>query len=181
MLHKCPDSAVIRPKKAGYRSRLSLLQAAGQCKYRVFISPRQLPRTPVLLPWVAQPAVGLHTCKLLLPVSFICASPNLTNSPHWNHQQQLFQHLQFYFSHDFSPFSPPHRAKHQLPSSFFSPSVYSTAQAGEGDKHLSPGQSSSLASAALLIASHLQEERKEGENWCPCSAAEVQLVSLFTC
>lgn len=44
-----------------------------------------------------------------------------------------------------------------------------------------PGQSSSLASAALLRASHLHKDRSEGKNLCPCSAAELQLVSLFTC
>lgn len=73
MLHICPDSAVIRLKKAGYGSRLTVLQTAGQCKYQVFIFPHQLPGTHMLLPYVENLAVGLHTCTLLLTsITYLC-------------------------------------------------------------------------------------------------------------
>lgn len=135
MLHECPDAAVIRLQKAACGTRLSPFQSADT---EGFFSP-----SVTMHSHGTALAVGLHTCKLLLMVSFICASPNLTNSPHWKPSATPFQHFQFYFSHDFSPFSPTHQAKH--PVSF--PHQYVLHRQEKGMllilRHCSPVQSMS--------------------------------------
>lgn len=69
------------------------------------VSPHQLPCTHMVLPWQ-------HTCKLLLMVSFICASPNLANFPHWKPTATTFPVL---FQSWLFSFSPKHQAKPPVP------------------------------------------------------------------
>lgn len=159
MLHECPDAAVIRLQKAGCGTRLGPFQSAAT---EGFFSP-----SVTMHSHGTALAVGLHTCKLLLMVSFICASPNLTNSPHWKPSATPFQHFQFYSVMTFLLFLPHIKQSTQF---LFPINMFSTGRR--------KGCCSSLGTAALFRACQPQAERNEGENLCPCCAAGLQRVSL---
>lgn len=157
MLHKCPDAAVIRPKKVDYGTILSPLQSADT---EGFLSP-----SVTLHSHGASLAVGLCTCKFLLMALFLCASPNLTNFPHWKPAAKTFSALSVLSKFlTFFLFLPYIKQSTQF---LFPINVFSTGRR--------KGCCSSLATAALFRACHPQAE---GKNLCPCSAAGLQHVSL---